>query len=146
LKNRKCVHTWANNTCCTSDHEKHKSYRNLVSTFTMVWCLGLNIRVIRILCLCSSAVVWLLGISSRKEANMRQRMIPRKKGWKCIRGWSLGPYFLALMALHMNSLAPELIGPQINNILLITWDQTMSQEMLKISIIGSKILWPWHLV
>jgi hypothetical protein len=50
------------------------------------------------------------------------------------------------MALHMNSLAPELIGPQINNILLITWDQTMSQEMLKISIIGSKILWPWHLV
>jgi hypothetical protein len=31
LKNKKCVHTWDNNTCCTSDHEKHKSYRNLVS-------------------------------------------------------------------------------------------------------------------
>jgi hypothetical protein len=28
---KESVHTWPNNTCYTSDHEKHKSYMNLVS-------------------------------------------------------------------------------------------------------------------
>jgi hypothetical protein len=43
------------------------------------------------------------------------------------------------LPVSLNRFTHELIGPQINNILLITWDQTMSQEMLKIFIIGPKI-------
>jgi hypothetical protein len=34
----------------------------------------------------------------------------------------------------------ELIGPQMNNILLITWGQTMSQEVFKFPIIGPNSL------
>jgi len=38
----------------------------------------------------------------------------------------------------------ELIGPQTNNILLITLGETMSQEVF--SIIGPKIFWPQLLI
>ncbi len=46
------------------------------------------------------------------------------------------------LLFSLNGFTHELIGPQIINILLITWDQTMSQEMLKIFIIGPKIFRP----
>jgi hypothetical protein len=36
----------------------------------------------------------------------------------------------------------ELIGPQTNNILLITLGETMSQEVFSFLIIGPKIFWP----
>ncbi len=51
------------------------------------------------------------------------------KTYEGLKPWSL---FFAL-----NGFINELIGPQTNNInLSITWGQTMSQEMLKILIIG----------
>jgi hypothetical protein len=53
-----------------------------------------------------------------------------------MRGWSLGPTF------NLNGFTHELIGPQTNNILLIIWGQTKSQEVFKFSIIGPKIFWP----
>jgi len=63
-----------------------------------------NTRVTRILCLCSSIVVCLL-IWKRKQR--------WKKEWyqerKYMKGLSLGPYFLALLALHITSLAPKQI-------------------------------------
>jgi hypothetical protein len=90
-------------------------------------------RVRRILCLCSSMVVWLLRFSLRKEAKMRKKNDTKKKKWMHMRGWSLGAYFLAWMTLHMNSLA------QTNNILLITWGQTTQKEAFKFLIIGPKI-------
>jgi hypothetical protein len=37
---------------------------------------------------------------------MKKRMIQRNEEWKHMRGWTFGPYFLASMALNMNSLAP----------------------------------------
>jgi len=40
----------------------------------------------------------------------------------------------------------ELIGPQTNNILLVTWGQIMSQEVLKFLILGCKIFRPQLLV
>lgn len=64
-------------------------------------------------------------------------MILKKNEKKQMRGWSLGRYFLVLIALHMN-----FIDPQTNKILLIIWGQTTSQEMLKFLIVGPKIFWP----
>jgi hypothetical protein len=40
----------------------------------------------------------------------------------------------------------ELIGPQTNNILLITWGETMSQEVFNFFIIGPKIFWSQLLI
>jgi len=31
----------------------------------------------------------------------------QKKEWKHTKGWSLDPYFMTLLALYMNSLAPK---------------------------------------
>ncbi len=55
------------------------------------------------------------------------------------------PYFLALMALHITHWLPLPPSPQTNNILLITWGQTMSQEMLKFPIIGLTPSLKWAL-
>jgi hypothetical protein len=52
------------------------------------------------------------------------------------KGCNLGHYFLSLMAF-----THELIDHQTNNILLITWCQTMSQEVLKFPTIGATIFW-----
>jgi hypothetical protein len=76
-----------------------------------------NTKVTRILCLCSLMVVWILGLSLRKEAKMKRRMIPRRKECKHIKDWSLGPYIFALMI----SCTQKLIDPKINNMLLVTW-------------------------
>jgi hypothetical protein len=43
-----------------------------------------NTRVTRILCLCSSMLIWLLEFSLRKEMEMRKKMVLRKK--KSIQG------------------------------------------------------------
>ncbi len=53
-------------------------------------------------------MVWLLRFSLRKEAiDQWKKMIPYKKEWKHTKGGSLGPYFMTLIALYMNSLAPK---------------------------------------
>lgn len=39
------------------------------------------------------------------------------------------------LQIDLNDFTHELIGPQTNNTLLVTWGQTMSQEALKFSII-----------
>ncbi len=64
-------------------HEKHKNNKNHM---LMLIHGGLNFRV------------WLEEGSKHEKKN-----IPRKKEWKHVRGWSFGPYFLALMALHMTT-------------------------------------------
>jgi hypothetical protein len=51
----------------------------------------------------------------------------------------LKPWYLQI---DLNKFTPKRIGPQTNNILSITWAQTMSQEMLKVSIIEPKIFSP----
>jgi hypothetical protein len=43
----------------------------------------------------------------------------------------------------LNGFTHELIGPKTNNILLITLGQTMSQKMLKFSIIGPQDFFLW---
>jgi hypothetical protein len=51
----------------------------------------------------------------------------------------LKPWYLQI---DLNDFTHELIGPQTNNTLLITWGQTTRQEVLKFSIIGPKIFHP----
>jgi hypothetical protein len=53
-----------------------------------------------------------------------------------MKGWSLDPHF------DINDFTCELIDPKRNNMLLITWGQTTSQEVLKFSIIDPKMFWP----
>jgi hypothetical protein len=89
-----------------------------------------NIKVTRILCLCSSIMIWLLEFSLRKETKMKKRMIPRmnKNIWSTSKPWSL--FF------NFNDFTHEFIGAQTNNILLITWGHSMNPKMFKFSIIG----------
>ncbi len=70
----------------------------------------------------------------RKEAKMGRKM----KAYESLKLWFL------LFGLH--SFTHEFIDPHINNILLITWGQTMGEEMLKFPIIGLKVFWPQFLV
>jgi hypothetical protein len=56
-----------------------------------------NTKVTRILCLCSSMVVWLLKFNFKEEAKMRKIMIPRMNEWNHMKGSSFGPWFLDLM-------------------------------------------------
>jgi hypothetical protein len=79
-------------------------------------------------------VIQFWGFSLKNEAKMKRKMIAEKRECKYMKGWSLGPTF------NLNGFTHELIGPQTNNILLIIWGQTMSQEVFKFSIIGPKIL------
>jgi hypothetical protein len=81
------------------------------------------------LSLSSSMVVWFLWFNLRKDAKMKNKMIPKKKKMKAY-----------------EKLKPCLHCPQTNNILLITWGQTTSEEMLKFLIIGPKIFWAQLLV
>jgi hypothetical protein len=50
------------------------------------------------------------------------------------------------LSFGFNDLIHDLIGLQTNNILLATWDQTTSQEVLKFPIIGPKMFWTQLLV
>jgi hypothetical protein len=52
------------------------------------------------------------------------------KAYEGFKPWSL--------LIDINGFTHELNGPRTNNILLITWGQTTSQEMLKFPIIGPK--------
>ncbi len=63
---------------------------------------------------------------------MRKTMVSRKKmkAYEGFKPWSL--------LIDINGFTHELNGPRTNNILLITWGQTTSQEMLKFLIIGPK--------
>jgi hypothetical protein len=76
-------------------------------------------------------VVWFLRFSLRTEA----KMIYIYKAYERVKS-----------IFDLNSFTHELIGPQTNNIWLVTWDQTTSQEVLKFPIIDPKIFWPWLLV
>jgi hypothetical protein len=55
----------------------------------------------------------------------------------------LKPWYLQI---DLNNFTLKRIGPQTNIILLITWAQTTSQEVLKFSIIEPKIFLPRLLV
>jgi hypothetical protein len=46
----------------------------------------------------------LLTFSLKKDAKMKRRRIPRKKEYERLKPWS---YFLALLTLHITSLAPN---------------------------------------
>jgi len=63
-----------------------------------------NTRITRILCLCSSMVVWLLGFDLKKDTKMRRRIYQERKNESM---WGIETLiltlFLALMALHMSS-------------------------------------------
>jgi len=65
-------------------------------------------------------MVYSLGFNLRKQR--------QEKKWNHPRGWSLSPYFLASMDFTY-----EFFGPKTNNILLMTWAQTMSQKSAQIS-------------
>jgi hypothetical protein len=52
------------------------------------------------------------------------------KAYERLKPWSL--------LFGLNAFTYELIGSQTNNILLVTWGQTMSKEVLKFLIIGPK--------
>jgi hypothetical protein len=78
------------------------------SFFLLGYMTMKNTRIIRILCLCSSMVVWLLWFSLKKETKMKWRMMPRKNE-------------SIYLPFDLNGFTYEFIGPQTNNILLITW-------------------------
>jgi hypothetical protein len=50
-----------------------------------------------------------------------------------MRGWNLGHQSLLF---DFNDFTHELIDSQIYNILLVTWDCTMNQEVLKVPILA----------
>jgi hypothetical protein len=66
---------------------------------------------------------------------MKRRMMSRKKEYKGLKPWSL--------LFDLNGFTHELISPQTNDILLITWGQTMGQDVLKfLMVINLKFFWP----
>jgi hypothetical protein len=74
-----------------------------VSIFPTWDMIVTNTRVTRILCLCSSIVVWLLTFSLKKEAKMTRRRIPRKKVYERLKPWS---YFFGLIGFIHNLIGP----------------------------------------
>ncbi len=62
-----------------------------------------NTRITRILCLCLSMVVWLLGVDLKKEAKMKKIYTKKERMKACeeLKPWSL--LSETLMALHMSS-------------------------------------------
>jgi hypothetical protein len=56
------------------------------------------------------------------------------KPYEELKSWSL--------LFDFNGFIHELIDPQTNNILLITWGQTRSQKVLKFPIVGPTKNWP----
>ncbi len=102
-------------------HEKHKLQKSCV--YAQPW------------------VIWLLEFSLRKQAKMRKKMIPTKKELKAYEWLKLSS-----LLFYLNGFTLEFIGRHINNILLISWGQTVRQKMLKFLIIGFKIFWPQLLI
>ncbi len=56
------------------------------------------------------------NVTWKRSKDEKKNDTTKKKTKAYERGWSLGFYFLALMALHMNSLTP-----QKKKVLLLTW-------------------------
>ncbi len=93
-----------------------------------------NTRITRILCLCSSTVVYILGFNLfssmviyflgfrfKKEAKIRKIIM---KPYEGLKSWSLH--------FGLNGFTHELIGPQTSKILLMTWGQATKQKNAQI--------------
>jgi hypothetical protein len=72
-------------------------------------------------------VIYFLGFSFRKEANIKKRMISNKKIMKPYEGLKSW-----LLLFGHNGFTNELIGPQTSNILLMTWGQATRQKNAQI--------------
>jgi len=67
------------------------------------------------------------GLTFRKETKMKIIRRKKMKTYDKLKPWSL--------VFGHNGLTRKLIGPKLNNMLLITQGQTMSQKMFKFSIL-----------